>query len=98
MVEAMEEHFPAGAAWTVPQGGLFLWVRTPEPILTREFLLKAVQSNVAFVPGFAFYPGEVGGEHSMRLNFSYSCEDVIHEGIARLGRSMKEELVRAKPA
>ncbi len=98
MVEAMEEHFPEGAAWTVPQGGLFLWVRTPEPIHTREFLLKAVESKVAFVPGFAFYPGEVGGEHSMRLNFSYSCEEVINEGIARLGRSMKEELVRAKLA
>jgi DNA-binding transcriptional MocR family regulator len=28
----------------------------------------------------------------MRLNFSYSSEEVINEGIARLGRAMKEEL------
>ena len=98
MVEAMEEHFPPGTAWTVPQGGLFLWVRTPERINTREFLLQAVEAKVAFVPGFAFYPGEEGGEHSMRLNFSYSNEDVINEGIARLGRAMKKELAGARPA
>jgi DNA-binding transcriptional MocR family regulator len=98
MVEAMEEHFPPGTAWTVPQGGLFLWVRTPERINTREFLLQAVEAKVAFVPGFAFYPGEEGGEHSMRLNFSYSNEDVINEGIARLGRAMKEQLAGARPA
>ncbi|OGO09847.1 MAG: hypothetical protein A2Z66_10535 [Chloroflexi bacterium RBG_13_66_10] len=98
MVEAMEEHFPPGTAWTVPQGGLFLWVRTPERINTREFLLQAVEAKVAFVPGFAFYPGEEGGEHSMRLNFSYSNEDVINEGIARLGRAMKKQLAGARPA
>jgi len=97
MVEAMEEHFPPGAAWTVPQGGLFLWVRAPEPIHTREFLQKAVRAKVAFVPGFAFYPGETGGEHTMRLNFSYSSEEVINEGIARLGRAMKEELAALPP-
>jgi 2-aminoadipate transaminase len=92
MVEAMEEHFPEGTAWTVPQGGLFLWVRTPDQIRTKEFLEKAVQFNVAYVPGFAFYPGEEGGDHSMRMNFSYCREEVINEGIARLGRAMKEEL------
>jgi 2-aminoadipate transaminase len=98
MVEAMEEHFPEGAAWTVPQGGLFLWVRAPGAINTREFLKRAVQSKVAYVPGFAFYPGEEGGEHTMRMNFSYSSEEVINEGIARLGRAMKEELANRRGA
>jgi 2-aminoadipate transaminase len=96
MVEAMEEHFPEGTAWTVPQGGLFLWVRTPDQIRTREFLQKAVRYKVAYVPGFAFYPGEEGGEHSMRMNFSYCNEEVINEGIARLGRAMKEELASSR--
>jgi 2-aminoadipate transaminase len=98
MVEAMEEHFPEGTAWTVPQGGLFLWVRTPDQIHTKEFLQKAVQYKVAYVPGFAFYPGEEGGEHSMRMNFSYCSEEVINEGIARLGRAMKEELAALRKA
>ncbi len=95
MVEALEEHMPEDVAWTVPQGGLFLWVRAPDRIHTREFLVKAVEAKVAYIPGFAFYPGETGGEHSMRLNFSYSDEETINEGIHRLARAMKEEL--AKP-
>ena len=93
MVDSMTEHFPPEATWTVPQGGLFLWVRTSDKINTRDFLPKAVEEKVAYVPGFAFYPGEVGGEHTMRLNFSYSNEETINEGIARLGRAMKKELV-----
>ena len=48
--------------------------------------------NVAFVPGFAFYPGGLGGDHAMRLNFSYANEELINEGIYRLGMAMKEEL------
>ncbi len=94
MVEAMTEHFPDGVSWTVPQGGLFLWVRTSDSINTADFLRQAVEEKVAYVPGFAFYPGEQGGEHSMRMNFSYSNEETINEGIARLGRALKKELAR----
>jgi 2-aminoadipate transaminase len=93
MVDSMTEHFPPEVTWTVPQGGLFLWVRASDMINTRDFLPKAVEEKVAYVPGFAFYPGEEGGEHTMRLNFSYSNEETINEGIARLGRAMKKELV-----
>ncbi len=94
MVEAMAEHFPEGVSWTVPQGGLFLWVRTSDAINTADFLKKAVAEKVAYVPGFAFYPGEKGGEHCMRMNFSYSNEETINEGIARLGRALKKELAK----
>ena len=95
MLEALAEHMPQEVAWTVPQGGLFLWVRTSEKINTRDFLKQAVEAKVAYVPGYAFYPAETGGEHTMRLNFSYSSEEVINQGIHRLGMAMKKEL--AKP-
>jgi 2-aminoadipate transaminase len=95
MLEALAEHMPQEVAWTVPQGGLFLWVRTSEKINTRDFLQQAVEAKVAYVPGYAFYPAETGGEHTMRLNFSYSSEEVINQGIHRLGMAMKKEL--AKP-
>jgi 2-aminoadipate transaminase len=92
MVDALHEHMPSGVTWTVPQGGLFLWVRTSDQIDTREFMKTAIAARVAFVPGFAFYPGEQGGEHSMRMNFSYCNEQTINEGIYRLGVAMKKEL------
>jgi 2-aminoadipate transaminase len=94
MLEALEEHWPEGTSWTRPHGGLFLWARVPERINTRDFLNKALAAEVAYVPGFAFYPGEEGGEHTMRLNFSNATEEMINEGIYRLGIALKEELVR----
>jgi len=95
MLETLEEHWPAGTSWTHPQGGLFLWARVPESINTREFLKKATASKVAYVPGFAFYPNQDGGDHAMRLNFSNASEEMINEGIYRLGVALKEELVRS---
>jgi 2-aminoadipate transaminase len=92
MLDALAEHMPEEASWTHPQGGLFLWASTSDRINTRDFLDKATAAKVAYVPGFAFYPGESGGFHSMRLNFSYCKEEIINEGIYRLGVAMKEEL------
>jgi 2-aminoadipate transaminase len=94
MLEALEEHWPEGCSWTHPQGGLFLWARVPEHINTGDFMEKAVAAKVAYVPGFAFYPGEEGGYNAMRLNFSNSNEEMINEGIYRLGLALKEELAR----
>ena len=91
MLDALAEHMPEEVSWPRPQGGLFLWARTSDRINTRDFLEKATAAKVAYVPGFAFYPGESGGLHSMRLNFSYAKEEVINEGIYRLGIAMKEE-------
>ncbi len=96
MMDAIAEHFPQEVTFTKPLGGLFLWARAPEAINTRDFLLKAVEAKVAYVPGFAFYPGEQGGEHSMRLNFSNASIEMINEGIYRLGRAMKEELAQRR--
>ncbi len=94
MLESLEENWPGEASWTSPQGGLFLWAQAPESINTREFLETAVAAKVAYVPGFAFYPYEQGGEHTMRLNFSNATEEMINEGVFRLGRAMKEQITR----
>jgi 2-aminoadipate transaminase len=94
MVDALVEHMPSEVSWTTPKGGLFLWARTSDLIDTREFVEKATAAKVAYVPGFAFYPDEAGGHHSMRLNFSGVNEETINEGIYRLGVAMKKELAK----
>ena len=94
MLAALEEHWPEETSWTRPHGGLFLWALASECINTRDFLEEAAAAGVAYVPGYAFYPGKEGGEHAMRLNFSNANEEMIHEGIHRLGVAMKRELVQ----
>ncbi len=95
MLDALEEFWPEGSAWTRPEGGLFLWARVPESINTMTLMQRAIaEKRVAYVPGVNFYPYEDGGFNAMRLNFSYASQDKIVEGIRRLGELTKEELIR----
>ena len=91
MLDSLEEHMPAGVKWTHPQGGLFLWVTTPESINTVELFKEAVEQKVAYVPGVSFYPNG-GGYNTMRLNFSYANCEKINEGIARLARVIRTHM------
>ena len=93
MLNALEKHFPKEVTWTNPQGGLFLWIVMPEGFKGKEILEEAVKAKVAFVPGQYFYP-KGGGENTMRLNFSNATEAMIEEGIARLGRVIRETINR----
>jgi 2-aminoadipate transaminase len=91
MLEALEEHFPAEATWTRPQGGLFLWATLPEYLDTTDLLARALQRNVAFVPGRAAYL-DGRGASSMRMNFSGVGDDDIREGVRRIGEVIDEQL------
>jgi len=91
MLEAMEREFPPEVTWMRPQGGLFLWVRLPEQIDVERLFHIALEEQVLFVPGHAFYP-DGGGRSTMRLNFSCMAPPKIQEGIQRLGRAIKREL------
>lgn len=83
MLDSLEKYFPEGVDWTKPEGGMFLWV-TKKGANTDELFPKAMEKKVAYVVGSAFYPD--GDNHeSMRLNFTYSSDQEIVEGIRRLG-------------
>lgn len=91
MLAALDEHFPAAASWTAPEGGLFIWATLPPFIDTGDLLAKALRADVAFVPGQAAYIDE-RGRSSMRLNFSGVDKDEIREGIRRIGAVVGEQV------
>lgn len=91
MVEAMGEYFPADVSFTKPEGGMFLWATLPEGISTMGMFDKALERNVAFVPGDPFY-AEPGTHSTMRLNFTNADEETIRDGIKRLGEVIAETL------
>jgi 2-aminoadipate transaminase len=91
MVEEIKKKFPSSVKWKVPAGGMFIWIEMPKSIDTRLMFQKALANKVAYVVGEAFFP-EGGNYNSMRLNFSYSDEKSIREGIGRLADVIKEEL------
>lgn len=89
MVSMIEEHFPENVKYTKPEGGMFLWVTLPEGLSSMDLFELALNENVAFVPGQAFY-ADGSGENTLRLNFSNSDEERIEEGIKRLGKAINE--------
>lgn len=90
MIKAMEEYFPPEVRWTRPEGGMFLWVTLPAYMNTKEMFKAALQENVAYVHGGAFYTE--GGENHMRINFSYVDNERIIEGVKRLASVIKAHM------
>ena len=91
LTDAMAEFFPAEVSFTKPEGGMFLWATLPEGVSTMELFPKALERNVAFVPGDPFYP-EPGARSTMRLNFTNADEETIRSGIKRLAEVIEAEL------
>ncbi|MBR0501189.1 MAG: PLP-dependent aminotransferase family protein [Bacteroidales bacterium] len=89
MVSAFEEFMPKGVTWTNPDGGLFLFLKLPEELDTRELFSIAIQENVAFVIGEAFH-SDGSGKNTMRLNFSFASDDKIREGVRRLAAAIRQ--------
>src|SRR3954452_11835461 len=91
LLDALADHFPAEAHWTRPGGGLFIWATLPDYIDTTDLLARALDDNVAFVPGRQAYLDGRGGS-SLRLNFSGVGEDDIREGVPGIGKVVRAQL------
>jgi 2-aminoadipate transaminase len=88
MIQMIRKYFPSNVKYTEPEGGMFIWVTLPKGTSSMELFEKAVNENVAFVPGEAFY-SDNPEFNTFRLNFSNSDEKKIEEGIKRLGNAIK---------
>jgi len=89
-LSALEQHFPAGARWTRPTGGFYVWVTLPEGLDSKQMLARAVHARVAYVPGTGFYADGQGGRH-LRLSYCYPEPARIREGVRRLAGVLEEE-------
>ncbi len=91
MIESLREHLPAGVHFTVPEGGMFLWLTLPEGIDTMKLLDAAVAANVAFVPGAPFYANEIT-PNTLRLSFVTVPPEKIRAGVKVLAEVIKKAL------
>ncbi len=91
MLETLEATFPAGATWTKPGGGFYVWVTLPPEIDTKALMPKAIVSKVAYVPGTAFY-ADGFGSWSLRLSYCFPSPERIREGVKSLAGVIKTEM------
>jgi DNA-binding transcriptional MocR family regulator len=83
MLAALERELPAGASWSRPEGGYFVWLDLPAAASAADLLRRAAP-EVAFVEGADFFPNRRAGASSARLAFSFASVDEIDEGVAKL--------------
>jgi 2-aminoadipate transaminase len=88
MLAALQAHLPSGCRWTKPAGGMFIFVTLPKRLSAAALLPRALERNVAFVPGQDFHPDGSGG-NTLRLNFTKTAEPEIAAGIERLSEVIR---------
>ena len=88
MLEAIKQYFPKDIKYTVPEGGMFMWITLPEGKSAMKLFYKAIENKVAFVPGDPFYVNEKD-INALRLNYTNASPETIKEGIKRLSEILK---------
>ncbi|MFO0944797.1 MAG: PLP-dependent aminotransferase family protein [Planctomycetota bacterium] len=99
-LSAIEAQFaPLGerVQWTEPDGGLYVWVRLPPSIPTStngDFFSRCLAAGVLVVPGEYCYPQSMPNvpRSYFRLSFGFQTIPKIEEGVARLGKVLREML------
>ena len=89
MLEALEANCRGLLEWNSPDGGMFLWGRLPQGVNAVDLLPLAVEHNVAFVPGAAFFADNADAR-SLRLSFVTASEEQIRTGIAALAAAIRQ--------
>lgn len=96
MLAGIRRHFPAGTRTSVPRHGALLWAELPDGYDADALLRLSLETElVAYVPGSAFSFDGRQGKRGMRLNFSFPTLAQIEDGVARLGRVLREAAPRA---
>ncbi|APW40628.1 aspartate aminotransferase [Rhodoferax koreense] len=91
MGDALRRELGDAISFTQPQGGLFFWARLTGANGTvadgAELAKRAIEKNVAFVPGAPFYAKDP--DHAtLRLSFATADVAKIEEGVKRLGQAI----------
>lgn len=93
MLNAMQNYLPDGFTWSKPEGGMFIWVEGPKNRDMETVYSRAVERNVAFVPGKYFFTSKGEGVETIRLNFTNTDEASIEKAIRILSEVIREEIV-----
>ena len=92
----LDEMAELGVAYYRPRGGVYVWVKLPKGMDSKELVEAAYRNGVAILPGYVFYPNHNGGRNHIRLNFSYETPEKILEGMEILKETIKWSLAHKK--
>lgn len=90
MLSALDKYFPKSFTFTRPEGGMFVWITGPKNFDAVKVYWKAVEDNIAYVPGTYFFAKKGEGKNTMRLNFTNVNEKQIETAVKKLSEVIKK--------
>ena len=87
-LDAMEDNLPDTVSWNDPQGGMFVWLKTPEGTDAMRLYERLLEGKLVVMPGGPFHVR--GGRNTIRLNFATPTDEQIEAGMKVLGRTCRE--------
>lgn len=89
VINILQNNAPIGVKWTVPEGGINLWITLPRNLNVEKLLYYAITSmNISFLPGTVCYPNQVEF-NNLRICFSYLEEEDLENIVIELCKLMK---------
>ena len=87
-LNAMEDCLPDSVSWNHPDGGMFVWLMTPEGTDAMKLHTACIERGLVVMPGQPFHVR--GGENTIRLNYATPDEDAINKGMCILGQVCRD--------
>ena len=88
-VRAVKEHCGNYVSFNVPQGSFYLWLEIDDRVDWARAARMAQAAGIFFRPGERFM-GTADNRQFLRLAYSHVSEDVIAQGIAKLGEILRQ--------
>lgn len=80
LVKVLQAELGDIATLWLPRGGIFLWLKLPESVDTRELVAPAEQLGIAFNPGSDWAADAEGAKNWLRLCFALAGEQELIDG------------------
>ena len=87
LLEGLAAALPPGSTHNRPEGGMFVWARLPDGWDAGALLPRALERDVAYVPGAPFFSG-CPDRATLRLSFTTHPPEEIRHGLERLASAL----------
>jgi DNA-binding transcriptional MocR family regulator len=90
--QVIEKYFPPGTILWTPEGGFLLWLDVPHQLDIEAVYRAALQKNVAFSRGAAFFTNSEANVSFMRINCSRPTTNELVQGLETLGKILSSHV------
>ena len=90
MMAALDQHLHGLVQYSKPSGGMFVWLKLPAGVSSKQVLKGALAEKVLILPGTPFFPNDnADTDGHIRLSFARVSPDDLQKAISTLAVVIK---------